>query len=65
MKRTMLHQVERLRYFALLLVMALGATTASALESDDINAAILTEGSLVVKWTDGSSSTPPPPPGRL
>lgn len=58
MKRTLLHNVEQLRYFAMLLIVAwCGSGIASALESDDINTAILVEGSTVIpKWTDDATN---------
>ncbi|MBD5356325.1 MAG: leucine-rich repeat protein [Bacteroides sp.] len=52
MKPTLQRHAERLRYFAMLLVVALSVTSAYALESDDINTAILASDSKVVKWTD-------------
>ncbi|MCM1142824.1 MAG: leucine-rich repeat domain-containing protein, partial [Muribaculum sp.] len=58
MKRTLLHNVEQLRYFAMLLIVAwCGTGIAAALESDDINAKILSASSTVIpKWTDDATN---------
>lgn len=56
MKRTLQGRTLRLRHLAMLLVILFGAASASAaLESDDINAAILQEGSVPVHWTNDAS----------
>ena len=55
MKRFILKEVERFRIFALLLIALCVYSTANALESDDINAAILVEGSVPVRWTNDSA----------
>ena len=52
MKRLSLKCIGLYRMFALLLAALCGYATAAALESDDINAAILVEGSVPVKWTN-------------
>ena len=53
MKSTLLKKVERFRYFAILLLAVCGYATADAqLSSDEINEAILVEGSVPVKWTN-------------
>lgn len=53
MTSTLLKQVERLRYFAILLLSVCAFGTANAqLSSDEISEAILIEGSVPVKWTN-------------
>ena len=55
MTKNLLKKTERLRHLAMLLAVLCGFATAYAqLESDDINAAILVEGSVPVKWTNDS-----------
>ncbi|MDE6631716.1 MAG: leucine-rich repeat domain-containing protein [Muribaculaceae bacterium] len=53
MKSTLLKKVERFRHLAILLLAVCGYATADAqLSSDEINEAILVEGSVPVKWTN-------------
>lgn len=53
MTSTLLKQVERLRYIAILLLSVCAFGTANAqLSSDEISEAILLEGSVPVKWTN-------------
>lgn len=56
MKRTLPCRPNRLRLLAILLVILFGvASSNAALESDDINATILIEGSLPVHWTNDAT----------
>ncbi|MDE5795199.1 MAG: leucine-rich repeat domain-containing protein [Muribaculaceae bacterium] len=53
MTSTLLKNVERFRYLAILLLAVCGYATADAqLSSDEISEAILVEGSVPVKWTN-------------
>ena len=55
MTDNLLKKADRLRLLAMLLAVLCGFATASAqLYSDDINAAILVDGSVPVKWTNDS-----------
>lgn len=49
-------KIAQLRFVALLMLVVCGINTASALESDDINTAILVEGSVPPTWTNDATN---------